>query len=85
MSNNDPRIIRLAGEAEEAAQAYDPQNGIEVFLDKTAPAVIVAIHIATDKGTYRAFAHLGMHTLDELLRDLAAARASLVKLQSVKG
>jgi hypothetical protein len=81
---DDPRIVRLAGEAEYEARHYNPYKGVMVWTDRATKQIVVTTVVegpmleAPDGMAVHAFFKLG--DIDELLRDLLAARADLVKL-----
>jgi hypothetical protein len=84
----DPRIVRLAGEAEEKARSWSLYTGAMVWTDRATRQI--AITIATPDPLTGAPDGIAVHgffkleSLDELLRDLLAARADLVKLNGGK-
>jgi len=85
---DDPRITRLAGEAEDVANDWTLFKGVEVATERARRQVSLTTWIQgpvpamPDGMTTTAFFKLA--DLDELLRDLSAARADLVKLMGGK-
>lgn len=87
--NADPRIIRLAGEAEYSAKHHNPYQGVVVSTDRELKQICLTAlgrlpvdgYVGDEVTTY---AYLTLETLDELLRDLLAARADLLKLNGGK-
>lgn len=78
----DPRIASLAGAAESAAATWSPFHGpaVDVTEDGLAQlSIMVAGPIEASKTGYTAIAYLTIEEIDELLRDLLAVRADLVK------
>lgn len=82
MSDPDPRIVRLAGEAEEAANYFDPLHGLTIWTDSSIQKVVVTITAELENQLVHTNCYLSLAQLDEVLRDLLAARADLVKLEN---
>lgn len=84
---DDPRIARLAGEAQETADAYDPYRDVWVQTLREDRKVQVSIPIlgpvhTRDGEGITASTYLTIDRLEELLRNLLAAYADLVKLEN---
>jgi len=80
----DPRIVSLDGAAEAAANEWSPFSGLHVQTVRESRHAMISIGV---RGPARidaqggwAHAWLGIDQLDELLRELLAVRADLVKL-----
>jgi hypothetical protein len=79
----DPRIVRLAGEAEEEARNWSLYKGAMVWTDRDTKQAAITIATADPvlgPGGIAVHAFFKLDDIDELLRDLEAARADLVKL-----
>jgi hypothetical protein len=86
--STDPRIQRLAGEAQDAADAFDPRETITAGIDCDRQQAVVTITGAAIDGRRRysvtANAFLSLDHIDELVRALLVTRADLVKLMAKK-
>jgi hypothetical protein len=86
-ATKDPRIVRLAGEAEETARSWSLYKGATVWTDRDTKQIAITIATpdpVTGPGGIAVHAFFKLADIDELLRDLLAARADLVKLNRGK-
>ena len=87
----DPRIASLVGAAEDAADDWSPNRRVETGVDRAGPWATVLVggmckeHVVCPVGTdINVTARLDVEQLEELIRDLLAVRADLLKLTGGK-